>query len=113
MKFNIGIIGLGYVGNAVFQKFRQYYSVFTYDIKANLSNSSYEELVKNCKIIFVCVPTPMNPDGSCNTDFVTKILSKLNFDTNAIVINKSTVPPGSTDKFNNKFKIFFSNFSKN
>jgi len=28
----IGIIGQGFVGNAVYQKFKKYYNVLTYDI---------------------------------------------------------------------------------
>ena len=100
----IGIIGQGFVGNAVYQKFKSYFRVYTYDLIEKLSNSTYKELVANCNIIFVCVPTPMNKDGSCNIKLVDDILFKLNIDTKAIVVNKSTIPPGTTNFFNNKFK---------
>lgn len=101
---NIGIIGQGFVGNAVFQKFKSFFKVYTYDLKKKLCNSSYDELVKNCRIIFVCLPTPMNKDGSCNSSSVKKVLSRLNKLEKTIVVNKSTVPPGTTEKFNKEFE---------
>ena len=101
---NIGILGQGFVGNAVYQKFKSFFKVYTYDLKKELSNSTYNELVENCNVIFVCIPTPMNKDGSCNIDLVKKVLSKLNDKTSAIVVNKSTIPPGCTEQFNNQFK---------
>ena len=103
-KINIGIIGQGFVGNAVFQKFKSFFKVYTYDIKEELCNSSYNELVKNCRIIFICLPTPMNKDGSCDSSLVKDVLSSLNKGTKTIVINKSTVPPGTTENFNKEFK---------
>ena len=101
---NLGIIGQGFVGNAVYQKFKNFFNVYTFDLVPELCNSTYDELVKNCKIIFVCIPTPMNEDGSCNVELVKNVLSKLNKATNAIVINKSTVIPGTTELFNKQFK---------
>jgi nucleotide sugar dehydrogenase len=101
---NIGIIGQGFVGNAVYQKFKSFFKVYTCDLKKELSNSTYNELVNNCSVIFVCIPTPMNKDGSCNIDLVEEVLFKLNKDSKAIIVNKSTIPPGTTEEFNNQFK---------
>lgn len=101
---NIGVIGQGFVGNAVYQKFKSFFKVYTYDIIPDLCNSTYKDLTVNCKIIFVCVPTPMNKNGSCNIDLLTEIVSKLNNDTDAILVIKSTIIPGTTAKFNEKFK---------
>ena len=101
---NVGIIGQGFVGNAVYQKFKNFFKVYTYDIVKELCNSSYDELIKNCEMIFVCIPTPMNNDGSCNVELVREVLSKLNEETKAIIVNKSTVIPGTTEKFNQDFK---------
>ena len=39
---NIGIIGQGFVGNAVYQKFKKYYNVLTFDLDASKSNSTKE-----------------------------------------------------------------------
>ena len=107
---NIGIIGQGFVGNAVCQKFKSFFNVFTYDIINELSNSTYDQLIENCKIIFVCIPTPMNLDGSCNVELLRDVLSKINNKTKALIVNKSTVIPGTTEKFNSEFnnlKIVF------
>jgi nucleotide sugar dehydrogenase len=100
---NIGIIGQGFVGNAVYQKFKNFFKVYTYDIVAKLCNSSYDELINNCNVIFVCVPTPMNSNGSCNIKLVSEVLSKLNKQSKAIVVVKSTVLPGTIEKFNKQF----------
>ena len=104
MEMKIGIIGRGSVGNAVYQKFKNCFKVYTFDIIPELCNSSYNDLIKNCKIIFVCLPTPMNKDGSCNVQLVKDVLSKLNKETKAIIVNKSTVIPGTTESFNKEFK---------
>ena len=65
---NIGIIGQGFVGNAIYQRFQNFYNVKTYDRKAKLSNSTEQETLDS-DIIFVCLPTPMNADGSCTQTF--------------------------------------------
>ena len=100
---NIGIIGQGFVGNAVYQKLKKYYKVFTYDIQAKLCNSDLPEVLERCKIIFVCLPTPMNKDGSCNLDLLDNTLKEINrasMDMDGrIVVIKSTIIPGSTDRF--------------
>ena len=100
---NIGIIGQGFVGNAVYQKLKKYYKVFTYDIQVKKCNSDLETVLERCKIIFVCLPTPMNKDGSCNLDILESTLSEINKASRdvegRIVIIKSTIIPGSTDKF--------------
>ena len=67
---DIGIIGQGFVGNAIYQKFKNYYSVKTFDIKGVMHCTSKEEETMKCEIVFVCLPTPMNHDGSCHTDIV-------------------------------------------
>lgn len=101
----IGIIGQGFVGSAVYQKFKDFYDVLTYDIDSSKCNSTEEEVVKSCKVIFVCLPTPMNSDGSCNTDIVEDAVKKINKRAkNKILVIKSTVTPGTTASLNKKYK---------
>jgi UDPglucose 6-dehydrogenase len=105
---NIGIIGQGFVGNAVYNKFKNYYNVFTFDLDKSLCNSSFEDINEECKYIFVCLPTPMNNDGSCYTGIVEELLIKINkyskeISQTKIVIVKSTIPPGTTKNWNHKF----------
>ena len=51
----------------------------------------------------MCLPTPMNKDGSCNLDLLDNTLKEINrasMDMDGrIVVIKSTIIPGSTDKF--------------
>lgn len=99
----IGIIGQGFVGNAIYRKFSNFYNVLTYDVKEELSNSSLENLLNNCEVIYICVPTPMNINGSCNTSIVEETLRKISKKNNCIVVIKSTIPPGTTQRFQNQF----------
>jgi UDPglucose 6-dehydrogenase len=108
IDMNIGIIGQGFVGNAVYNKFKNYYNVLTYDLDKSLCNSSLEEINNDCKYIFVCLPTPMNSDGSCYTAIVESTLNSINNYSKQIsesktVIVKSTIPPGTTKKWNDNF----------
>jgi nucleotide sugar dehydrogenase len=105
----IGIIGQGFVGNAVYQKFKNYYDVLTYDLDESKSNSNVNEIICNCTNIFVCLPTPMNKDGSCNISIVEQVLAGINLTTDNLeternIIIKSTIPPGTTAKWNRRFE---------
>jgi UDPglucose 6-dehydrogenase len=108
----IGIIGQGYVGTAIKSGFEKHYEIETYD-KYDESKSTCElfDLVAECEVIFVCVPTPMNSNGSCHIDIVDGVVeeidewvSRYHKDTNPIVVIKSTVPPGTTDRLHKKYK---------
>jgi len=99
----IGVIGQGFVGNALYQKFKNYYDIKTYDLDESKCNSTEQE-VFDCEIVFVCLPTPMSLDGSCFTGIVRSTLAALNANNKTkIVIIKSTIPPGTTEKFNNNY----------
>jgi len=99
----IGIIGQGFVGNAVYQKFKNYFNVFTYDLDISKSNSE-EKTVLSQEIILICLPTPMNKDGSCNIDLIQSTLKKIEkYNKCRIAVVKSTVPPGTTYVLNSNF----------
>ena len=100
----IGIIGQGFVGNAIYQSFKNFFELYTFDLDKNKSNTSFEILTKKCKVIFICLPTPMNSDGSCNSSIVSNELKKLNKIGEFHIVIKSTVEPGTTEKFNNLYK---------
>ena len=110
----IGIVGQGYVGTAIKVGFESYYELETYD-KFDESKSTcigLSELVNTTDIIFVCVPTPMNKDGSCHIDIVEEVITEINeivletesypYHIKPIVVIKSTVPPGTTDRLHSK-----------
>ena len=102
----IGIIGQGYVGTAIKLGFQEHYKIETYD-KFDLgksTRSTIKDIVEEAKVIFVCVPTPMRKDGTCYTGIVEEVIREINETANDhIVVIKSTVPPGTTDKFNHEF----------
>ena len=102
----IGIIGQGFVGNAVYQKFKSYYEVSTYDLDSSKCNATEQETLSN-EIIFICLPTPMDRDGSCNVDLIKEALRKCSLsDSVKTVVIKSTVSPGTTAKLNSLYPLF-------
>ena len=99
----IGIVGQGFVGNAIYQKFKNYFEVFTYDLDENKCNAD-QFWVYNQEVVFICLPTPMNKDGSCNTDLIIKAVTKLSeYKKCKVAVIKSTIPPGTTAKLNSLF----------
>ena len=105
----IGIIGQGFVGNAVYQKFKNYFDVLTYDLDESKSNSTKEDLLFKCNTIFLCLPTPMNTDGSCNVDILQRELENIelitdNQEIKKTIVIKSTISPGTTDKWNSSYE---------
>jgi nucleotide sugar dehydrogenase len=96
----LGIIGQGFVGNAIYQKFKKYYGVKTFDLDWTKANSTKEDVLES-KIVFVCLPTPMNYDGSCNVSLVESAIKDIaNHGKTEIVVIKSTVSPGTTARIN-------------
>lgn len=110
---SIGVVGQGFVGTAVYEGFKNHVTVLTYDkFKKDKSTvDSLEELSEKTRIVFVCLPTPMMRDGRCDLSIVAETIMKLDrYNNNNIVVVKSTVPPGTTKKFNkecNNLQIVF------
>ena len=104
----IGIIGKGFVGNAISVGFEsQGHEILVHDTKLNTKI----EDVMEAKLIYICVPTPSSEDGSCNTDIVESVLgelSELNY--KGAVCVKSTIVPGTTQKFRQIFGNLNLNF---
>ena len=90
----IGIIGLGVVGSANAVGFKQLgHEVCFHD------TSLYTDIndVLTADIVFVCVPSPENSDGSCDTSIVQSVIEQLDKKRYAgIVAIRSTVEPGFT-----------------
>jgi UDPglucose 6-dehydrogenase len=165
---NIGIIGKGFVGTAVFEGMKHAVEVLAYDKEkgwfsswekpqvdhgafsgldpANWQNSMYycgpldhiaDEkerrdpgksdiyyLMKNTwGPVFVCVPTPMKENGLCDLSIVESVIAEADaavpeyqkWDEEQspknvgpwaprVLVIKSTVPPGTTERFNAKYK---------
>ena len=96
----IGIIGIGVVGTAIKEGFKEH-EIFTYD-KFKPSNT-IEEVTKNSKLIFISVPTPSKENGvdlSALNETI-NLLNKQNY--KGLIVIKSTIPPGTTDSFKEKY----------
>ena len=101
-KPSIGIIGQGFVGTAVREGLNSFYQCRTYDIDQTRCNSTHLEVINNSDIIFLCVPTPMKKTGECDTRILQGVIesieSKVRDDRSPILVIKSTVVPGTTEK---------------
>lgn len=95
----IGVVGNGFVGNAVFENMKEKYDSYVYDKDINKSLNTIEE-VYSCDIIFVCLPTPMRSadGGECNLTIIEDFFSQIPKEINGIFAIKSTVPIGTTEK---------------
>ena len=80
------------------------YQVETFDTESSLSTTdSIKDLVKQCDLVFVCVPTPESKDGSVDTSIVESVLAAIGKAECAVVL-KSTVPPGFTEAESKKLE---------
>ena len=101
----IGIVGQGFVGTAVREGFKNYFNVETFDIIKDSTCNSLLELSNLSDVIFVCLPTPMEINGDCHLDIVENTLLGLDvIEKCKTIVVKSTIPPGTTRKWNKKFK---------
>ena len=101
----IGIIGQGFVGNAVYNGLKDFFKIETYDIALPSTCNSLNELASKSDIIFTCLPTPMEKSGKCHLNIVENVLDELDLRKELkIIVIKSTVPPGTTKKWNKKYK---------
>jgi len=93
----LAIIGNGFVGNSLFQLLSQKNKVKIFDIDITKSNCTFIELIDS-DFIFLCLPTP-SKNKKCDISLIQNTilkLKKLNYQ--GIVVIKSTVPPGTTEK---------------
>tara|TARA_R100000234_G_scaffold10953_1_gene6184 strand:+ start:9958 stop:10800 length:843 start_codon:yes stop_codon:yes gene_type:complete len=99
----VGIVGQGFVGTAIREGLCHLFQIETYDKFKKEASTSYsvEELCTKTKIIFVCLPTPMKKDGTCDLSLIQNTIEKIDKVSNKhVAVIKSTVPPGTTKKLN-------------
>jgi nucleotide sugar dehydrogenase len=106
----IGIIGMGYVGQAVQASWLDSsHDVIYYDPAVAGSMLDVGAVVaERPGVIFVCVPTPSNQAGACDTSIVKDTLDKILDNYAGIVIVKSTVDPAfwkSYTQYSNLFHV--------
>ena len=99
----IGIIGQGFVGTAIREGMKNHFQIETYDkFKEDVSTcSSLREVCEKAPIVFACLPTPMKKSGECDLSILEGTVKEINeFNLGNIVVIKSTVIPGTTDRLN-------------
>jgi len=106
----IGIVGNGFVGQAIANAFVLTTSVKIYDKDLRKSVNSLEQTIQDSDVIFMCLPTPMNISDKNKIDlsiiescFREIIDLKTDLSKKVFVI-KSTVVPGTTKAMKQKFE---------
>ena len=101
MKRKVGIIGIGVVGDAVKHGMESLgHKVTIHDIRLG---TQIIELI-DTEVCFICVPSPAKASYECDTGIVDSVLQELNeISYKGIIAIKSTVPPQSTIKFQEKY----------
>ena len=114
-KINIGVIGLGYVGQLLLIELSNYFSVIGFDLnkkidkinrlkisKLNKISVYYNiKLLQKSNIFIVCVPTPIYSNKKPNLSFLQKACEQIStiIKKNDIIIFESTVYPGTTEDY--------------
>ncbi len=95
----IGIIGVGVVGKAMKEGFKDAHQLFLHDPKLG---TSLENVTDNTDFSYIAVPTPSNPKtGECDTSIIESILSEMPDNHNIVI--KSTIIPGTTNYLQEKY----------
>tara|TARA_R100001086_G_scaffold142415_3_gene74849 strand:+ start:885 stop:1682 length:798 start_codon:yes stop_codon:yes gene_type:complete len=98
---NIGIVGLGVVGGAVRHGLERLgHKVCYHDTAMN----THLRNVLDTEICYICVPTPSDENGDCDTSVVEGVVRDLvHHDYKGIIAIKSTVIPGTTKRLQMKY----------
>ena len=97
-RTKIGIIGLGYVGQAILRAYETDAEIVCIDVDPAKSNGTYSDLI-DCEAVFVCVPSPSKENGECDTSILNSVLYLLK-DYKNVIISKTTAPPAFYEKLN-------------
>jgi nucleotide sugar dehydrogenase len=98
----LGVVGCGFVGSAACLLRNPDVCVLAYDLQPEACDPLGTTLqdVANADAIMVAVPTPMDPiTGAADTSIVEKVVENIrNCNPDALVILRSTVPPGTCER---------------
>lgn len=106
--YKVGVVGTGYVGGTISSCFdlllKDKVEIREHDKYKD--SESLESVVNNSDIIFISVPTPMLDSGACDTSIVESVCEEMNFvaEKFKVIVIKSTIPPGSTQKLQEKYR---------
>lgn len=98
----IGIIGLGFVGEAIKHSLDYVGNAICVDSDVRKGYvGTYADLM-DCEGIFICVPSPMGENGKCDTSILEEVLLKLK-DFQGVIISKVTAPPDVYQRLNKTY----------
>lgn len=101
----VGVVGGGFVGSAIARVFLHYTDVRVFDVDPTRRT---HDLGKVCDqdVIFVCLPTPMRPNGTVDDSIVDDALAQIeaNLSSWKPVVLKSTLPPDSLVRLAEKYE---------
>lgn len=101
-RMKIAIVGMGAVGRAMLPMLIAKHTVLSYDPPARYPDT--KEMVNDSDIAIVCVPTPSDPSGACDTSIVEDVCEWI---TCPLIIVRSTVPPGTTRRLRGGAGVVF------
>jgi len=84
----VGIVGYGVVGRSLHRLFGD--DATWLDVGGTPADRAR---INACEVVFVCVPTPVGPDGACDTSVVEDCVAWI---TAPQIVIRSTVAPGTT-----------------
>jgi UDPglucose 6-dehydrogenase len=101
--YKVGIVGMGFVGKAVFHGFSLFCETKGYDIDPKKSTHTLDDVL-NSDFVFVCLPTPESSNGSADLTYIHDFFNSLE-NKNPIFILKSTVPIGTTSNIESLYSV--------
>lgn len=103
MNTKIGFIGQGWIGRHYADEFEsRMYNVVRYSLEEKYIQN--KELIKECEVVFIAVPTPTTKDGF-DDSIVVDALKLVGAGKTAVI--KSTLLPGTTEKLQGEFPDIF------
>jgi len=106
-NINLGIIGNGFVGSAIAQGFVLHVDdIMIYDKDPKKSTHTIQEILDSCRVLFICVPTPMFESGGCDLSIVRNVIDDIrSYEkiSERVVVIKSTVVPGTLEKLSSDY----------
>jgi len=103
----LGIVGLGFVGSAMYQSFeKKGISLIGYDKYKDGGIGSLESILK-CEIVFLCLPTLFNETKKqYDKSSIHEVCSGLvDNNYNGLLVLKSTVEPETVNNLSEKYKL--------
>jgi UDPglucose 6-dehydrogenase len=97
----IGIIGLGFVGNAIRVNCEGIFNIICIDTDPSKNTGTYQDLM-SCEAVFVCVPSPNKSNSDCDTSILNSVLYHLK-DYKNVIISKTTAVPAFYEKMQNLY----------